>query len=353
MRRSVPGCLNLLRPPGEGLLSVTTGSGLAHQLLGKYVPRTERWPDRVQDILKSSTSSLLLGVPSDSGGGIKRGAAHGPLHIRSALYAKHPAWAKCDIGDIPCIPQLLDDASTHPDIKRSCGQALWGRHYQKNHPVSPLDLLESVLVQIQQTAPGRPVLTLGGDHSISLGVFRALHRLKTLEHTAILHIDAHTDLLDERFGIPVCFATWAAHALRLHPQPELWTQLGIHRSSRSASYWKNKFGLQQWWSRELIDTAARDIAKKLLRRWTRKGARRWYLTLDIDGTDARYVPSTGTAEPTGLRPGWICSLLGQLVKELPLIGADITEVAPVLGSQQDRDKTLRSSLRYIETLGML
>jgi agmatinase len=59
---------------------------------------------------------VLLGVPSDVGAGYVRGANLGPQAIRIRLLDDDPGWPNraeragvLDLGDVPCVPQLLHD----------------------------------------------------------------------------------------------------------------------------------------------------------------------------------------------------------------------------------------------------
>src|SRR5262245_33445047 len=78
-------------------------------------------------------------------------------------------------------------------------------------PVSPLSSAERVLDLVFAINPAvRPIL-LGGDHSCAWPAVAALSRARK-DRWAIVQIDAHTDLLEERLGIKYCFATWSFHA---------------------------------------------------------------------------------------------------------------------------------------------
>jgi arginase family enzyme len=60
---------------------------------------------------------------------------------------------------------------------------------------------------------------------------------------------------------------------------------------------------------------------------TRIGAKPYYLTLDIDCVDPAFAPGTGTPEVGGLTSYEILQLVRGL-RDLPLVGADLVEVAP-------------------------
>lgn len=344
----------LLRAPGAGLLSASVAGSDLPLRLKKFFPSgsLKNWTDHLSKNFAKSTSAPfgILGVPSDSGGGICRGAAHGPLGLREVLYKKNPSWAKRDLGDIPCIPQLVHDSMLNGHQLEKSGQSLWGEDYVFGRAVSPLNITEELLVEIWQTQKNFRPLVLGGDHSISGAIFGALARAQKLDKLAVLHIDAHTDLLESRFGVDHCFGTWTSHALKNFKDPSVWVQIGIRSSGRDKKHWESRYGLQQYWSQELSRGGAQLWADKLLAHWKARGCDKLYITNDIDGTDRRFVPSTGTPEEKGLKPLWLKTLIHELSRKLPLVGADLMEVAPVLGAPADARLTLKTAVSYLEAL---
>ena len=57
------------------------------------------------------------------------------------------------------------------------------------------------------------------------------------KRTAIIHFDAHTDLLVERLGIDLCFGSWCTHILEFLPAPHHLIQFGIRSSGKPKSHW--------------------------------------------------------------------------------------------------------------------
>ncbi len=344
--------LSILRSPGAGLLTVSTGSAAAKKALGRFFGAKDfkNWPARVEKTLAAKAPFYILGVPSDSGGGICRGAAHGPLRIREALYKKNKTWAKYDLGDVPCIPQLVHDSMLNEAQKKSSGEALWGTEYRIGLAVSPLNIVTDFLCEAWSQDKNFRPLVLGGDHSISGAIFEALDRSKKLSNLAVLHFDAHTDLLESRFGVEHCFGTWTSHALKKIKDPSVWVQLGIRASAKNQKHWQEKFGLKQYWAKELLKKDPKEFAIELCEYWKGRGCQSVYITNDIDGTDASEAPSTGTAESGGLKSAWVANVIKEVSKNIPLIGADLMEVAPVLGSKAQAKKTIATACKYLEAL---
>jgi agmatinase len=255
--------------------------------------------------------------------------------LRAALYARHPEFAAQDLGDLPCIPQLLEDSMLSLTQLQASGRSLWGAAWKKSIPVSPLNLLKSLLEQGYRDNPlcFRPLI-VGGDHSTSWAVSQALKKSGLFEGLAILHFDAHTDLMEERYGVAHCFATWAAHAaLQMKPAARKnFVQVGLRVSGRTKSHWEKKYGLRQIWAKELGGHEPTDFARELVRQWRRRGCHRLYISFDVDALDPRFVPSTGTPEAGGLDPAWCREVIRVCSAEMTLVAADLVELAPVLGS---------------------
>lgn len=358
------GALSLLRAPGQGLLTVTTGSGEAEKVIKPLLGKEAwgDWPETVKVHLKAP-GPFVLGFPSDAGGGICRGAAHGPLRLRAELYKNYPRWAAHELGDLPCIPQLLEDSMLSRSQKEKSGKALWGRRWKTADPVAPLSLLKKALQEALEARREelRPLI-VGGDHSTSWAVSEALHKSKMMTGLGVLHFDAHTDLMEDRYGVSPCFATWSAacsHRLRENEvglklkgadKNMRFVQVGLRVSGRPQSYWEKKYKLRQYWTKELSKFSAEDFVAQISAAWKRIGIRSFYTSFDVDALDPKFVPSTGTPEGDGLDPTWCVQVIRGLAREFPLIASDIVELAPVLHSASASAKSTRHSARIARTL---
>ncbi len=346
--------MSLLRAPGQGLLTVTTGSGEAFKAFAPLfgTDALKNWL-AVGRKRRLERGPQILGFPSDAGGGICRGAAHGPLHLRSALYEKNPHWAAHDIGDLPCIPQLLDDAMLNYAQRAKSGRALWGGRFKPSSPVSPLNLLKAALTQgFKENPKGFAPLIMGGDHSTSWAVSEALFAARKMKGLGVLHFDAHTDLLETRYGVDHCFATWAAHCMQrmAGEDNKNFIQVGLRISGKSKAHWERKFGLKQYWTKDLSGKDAKAFAQELLAGWKKRNVKKLYISFDVDALDPSFVSSTGTPEPKGLRPAWCKKLIEEVAKEIPVIAADVVELAPVLGSRADALKSSRNAALIADVL---
>lgn len=343
--------LETLKAPGKGLLTVSTQITNPQKAFSKYFGTkpyssnkgtAREW----QPTFKNPQQPIVLGYPCDTGSGIVRGSAYGPFFLREALYKSRPKLSQNDFGDIPVIPHLLHDSMITETQLKNCAAYLY------NDPstapaVSPLSLLEETIVEMFTKYPNAKTLVLGGDHSMSGAIMRAYHRSGKLNQMGLLQIDAHTDLLENRFGIEHCFATWSAHASKLFKKPSAFVQIGIRASRHDKSHWQSKFGITQHWSSEIKNKSPKRFAETLLKHWETLGCKGLYISNDIDGTDSKEAPSTGTPETGGLKSDWVCELLDAVSSRIQIVGADIVEVAPVLGSKSQITKTIKCAKNQV------
>ena len=171
-------------------------------------------------------------------------------------------------------------------------------------------------------AAGVLPLSVGGDHSISYPIVKALGEK---EPVGMVHIDAHMDTggayEGEKFhhGGPFRQAVLAGVL-----DPERCVQIGIRGSAEYSGEFSYESGMTvihvEDVERDGIDQVI-DIAKRVI------GDRPFYLTIDVDGIDPAYTPGTGTPEVGGLTPLQV-QLIVRALKGLPMIGGDVVEVAP-------------------------
>src|SRR6476620_5793549 len=209
----------LLRPAGGGIYLVSTGLQAQQDLQRRYYEAqtdadvTQRFLATLEEV--SHARVILLGVPSDTGAGFRRGANLGPQAIRAALIAGDPGlrgfYEKAgiiDIGDVAVVPQLLHDSMLAPQQIEASRAALYKDTppaLAATLPVSPLSIEARVLDCVFQLNPKVVPIILGGDHSVAWPVSEMLAKHRS-DRWGIVQPDAHTDLLAERLGITYCYA---------------------------------------------------------------------------------------------------------------------------------------------------
>lgn len=328
----------LLCPPGEGVHTVHTAKEdkeeLHRKLFGKKEDITSIWKKSL-DLIESK-NILLLGVCSDTGGGILRGANWGPLFLRKTLMELPYTLDYLDIGDIRVVPHLLHDKYLNEETLKRVKNALYNNE-KSPYPVSPLSITEEVYLSLLKKYPLKKIFGIGGDHSCSYPLVKSFltEKRKRGIKTALIHFDAHTDLLVERLGIDICFGSWTTHVLKYLPDPSLCFQIGIRASGKPKEYWESTFGVKQFWSKYVKEVGPSLICEQILDSLKKHEVQELYISFDIDTLDIEYASATGTPEPNGLAPHECVSIINMLRKEYSIGGADIMEIAPFIKKNND------------------
>lgn len=171
---------------------------------------------------------------------------------------------------------------------------------------------------------GKFVATLGGDHSISIGVIRAFAARHP--EMSVLQIDAHTDLRETYEDNPLSSATIMRRVLDVCPRT---AQVGMRSISEAEMRLIEEQHLPLWLA---SDIAARSFQRD--RGWIDEVVESLgdevYVTFDIDAFDPSLVPGTGTPEPGGL--GWyeVMGLLSAVAAKRKIIGFDVVELSPLV-----------------------
>ncbi len=181
----------------------------------------------------------------------------------------------------------------------------------------------------QALSLGKRVAAIGGDHSIPLGLIRALS--DRYADFGILHIDAHADLRDAYQGFRYSHASIMTNVLEL-PQVSRLVQVGLRDVSQQevdkivgaqgrivAHY--DPVLKQQRYSGIPWQELCRQIIAPL--------PKQVYISFDVDGLDPKLCPTTGTPVPGGLELEETFCLFRALVQsDRQIIGFDVSEVGP-------------------------
>ena len=171
-------------------------------------------------------------------------------------------------------------------------------------------------------AAGVATLAVGGDHSITLPILKALGRDRPL---GLLHIDAHCDtggpFEGSRFhhGGPFREAVLAGVL-----DPERTIQIGIR--GLAGYLWEFSFDSGMTVI-EVEEFMALGIERTVARIREVLGDGPAYLSFDIDSLDPGFAPGTGTPEVGGLSPREAMALVRGAMG-LNFVGGDVVEVAP-------------------------
>ncbi|HNQ59557.1 MAG TPA: agmatinase family protein [Bacteroidales bacterium] len=182
---------------------------------------------------------------------------------------------------------------------------------------------------------GKTACVLGGDHSTSLGLMRAL--TKQYDGFGILHIDAHADLRKAYEGFIFSHASSMYNALELKSLEKL-VQVGIRdvcEDEMMLGYHDKRIKQYDGYLlafETLNGKPFSEICEEIVKHLPSKV----YVSFDIDGLNPELCPHTGTPVPGGLSFDQVVLLLHILATSgRQIIGFDLVEVAP--GSDDEWD----------------
>ena len=232
----------------------------------------------------------LVGIPYDASSSFQRGSAAAPPLIRQALNS--PAGNSftelganlSQLADAGDLTMPADPAAARVAIQSGVAASL---------------------------AAGFRPICLGGDHSITYPIMRAI--AKAHAAVTILHVDAHGDLYDEFEGDRFSHACPFARIMEERLCARL-VQVGIRTLTPHQREQIARFGVDTIEMPHFAGGARPRIDGPV------------YLSIDIDGLDPAFAPGVSHREPGGLSVRDVLTLIHQL--DGPIVGADVVEFNP-------------------------
>ena len=251
----------------------------------------------------------MIGVPFDSAVTNRPGARHGPREVRnqSSLIrrihhvSKVNPFELCKVGDV-------GDTLVNPV-----------------NLINSLELIEEFYRPLAEA--GVVPLSCGGDHLITLPIFRAIAKDRPV---GMVHFDAHTDTADEAYnGEKYHHGTPFRRAVEeglLDPKRTI--QIGIRGSMSDGDYYNFSYesGMRVVHIEEFFKLGVNKVIREA-RRTVGDGPT--YISFDVDGLDPVYAPGTGTPEVGGYTTYDAQKMLRGL-SGCNLVGGDVVEVSPPL-----------------------
>ena len=236
-------------------------------------------------------AAVVLGLPYDGGTSYRAGASEAPTHVREASQSIETY--------SPVLRRDLDDVA-YSDAGDLGFQGL-----------DPKGVMERIGDAVEEhLRAGRFVVSLGGDHSISIGTTAGSRRV----HEDLAHVvfDAHLDMRPEYDGSEYSHACGTRHMSKAGPT----VALGIRSGSRVE--FADADGMLLAWSADLeIPPAAREAI----------AGRPVHLSLDLDVLDPSILAGTGNPEPGGATYKELRAAVLAL-SDLNVVAADFCEVSP-------------------------
>ncbi len=246
---------------------------------------------RVEHLRKGLVA--LCGIGIDANSSHLAGSADAPEAIRAALRGGSAndvteagvdiSEVLVDVGDVT----VTNDAGSEPDA----------------------DSITTAITAI--LASGATPLSIGGDHSITYPILRAVGPKNP--GLTVVHFDAHPDLYDNfddnRFSHASPFARTMEDGLcdRL-------IQIGVRTATAHQRAQAVRFGVETVEARSLSAFDPSSVAGPV------------YVTFDLDGLDPAFAPGVSHHEPGGLTTRQAFDLIAALPG--PFVGADVVELNP-------------------------
>ncbi len=255
----------------------------------------------------AETDIGLIGVPFDGGVTNRSGTRHGPRAVReqSALLRRINAAT----GVTPFASARVRDLG-------DC----W-----LEQPFALEGALEEIAAFYRPVVGAGVVpLSVGGDHSISLPILRAVGGARPV---GMVHIDAHCDTGDDYLGSRFHHgAPFRRAVVEGVLDPARVIQIGIRGTTNDPDMWgfSTRSGMRVLPMDEFADRGWRFAAEEARRV---VGGGPTYLSFDIDSLDPSQAPGTGTPEAGGITALEALRLLRAL-RGVDFVGGDLVEVSP-------------------------
>lgn len=165
---------------------------------------------------------------------------------------------------------------------------------------------------------GKVLLGLGGEHSVTSGLVRAVKARH--QRLQVLQIDAHADLRDTYQGSAF---SHACVMRRIHELGVRVVGVGIRNTSAEEA----RFIRRE--DRMIVSARECHTTDDWIGRVAEALAGPVYVTVDIDGFDPAYAPGTGTPEPGGLNWFQVVDMLEVVARRHGIVAADVVEVRPI------------------------
>jgi arginase len=279
---------------------------------------------------------------------------------------------KCNDVEVIQCPQHPDRAEYQVDagvLKRPLAVSYNTQHLYQS-------VLRAMPLSKSSFKPPPKIINLGGDHSIAMGSVAGMAR--QYPDLAVIWIDAHADINTPKstvsgnlHGCPVAFLLQLPDCLAVRGFEWMESEARKVTPASTSFLTPDRIGYlglrdvepQEQETMQKLNIAAAymsDIArcpdgiagclKKILKRIDPEGTRPLFVSFDIDGIDPRWAPSTGTPVERGISLEEAMLVCRKLRKTGRLVGMDLVEVNPDLGSADDQRLTVSTALKVITSL---
>jgi len=245
---------------------------------------------------------IILGVPFDVTSTYRTGARFGPNAIRQASLNIETYSFRTGID--------LEDLQLH-DL---------GDLHISTDTEKTLERIGLVIKDILKA--GKTPVTIGGEHTITLGVIKGLG--DKASKTAVVSFDAHLDLRNEFMGLKLSHTTFMRR-INEDAKPAKIIEVGTRAVCKEELAYAKKAGIEFFTAQQIRKEGSEQIAKGLKEKLAKY--ENFYLSIDMDALDPAYAPAVQNPEPEGLEPHTLLDILCDICDKR-VKGFDVVEVAP-------------------------
>jgi agmatinase len=245
---------------------------------------------------------IILGVPFDVTSTYRTGARFGPNAIRLASLniETYSFRTGIDVEDLKLHD--LGDLHISTDTEKT---------------------LERIALVIKDMLDaGKTPVTIGGEHTITLGVIKGLG--EKASKTAIVSFDAHLDLRHEFMDLKLSHTTFMRR-INEQMKPAKIIEVGTRAVCKEELAYAKKAGVEFFTTQQIRREGSEKIAKQLREKLAKY--KNVYLSIDMDVLDPAYASAVQNPEPEGLEPHALLDILSSICGKR-LVGFDVVEVAP-------------------------
>jgi agmatinase len=245
---------------------------------------------------------VILGVPFDVTSTYRTGARFAPNAIRQASLniETYSFRTGVDVEDLKLHD--LGDLHISTDTRKT------------------LERIELVIKDVLEA--GKTPVTIGGEHTITLGIARGLG--DKASKTAAVSFDAHLDLRDEFMGLKLSHATFIRR-INEDANPARIIEVGTRAICKEELAYAKKARIEFLTAQQIRKEGSEQIAERLKEKLVK--CESVYLSIDMDVLDPAYAPAAQNPEPEGLEPRTLLDILCS-VCDKRVVGFDVVEVAP-------------------------
>jgi agmatinase len=245
---------------------------------------------------------VILGVPFDVTSTYRTGARFGPTAIRQASLNIETYSFRTGLDVENLRLHDLGDLHVSADTRKT------------------LETLELVTKDIVED--GKVQVTIGGEHTITLGIAKGLR--DKASKTAIVSFDAHLDLRNEFLGLRLSHTTFMRR-INEEAKPAKIIEVGTRAVCKEELAYAKKAELEFFTTKQIRKQGSEQVATQLKGKLAKY--ENIYVSVDMDVLDPAYVPAVQNPEPDGLEMHVLLDILSGICDKR-VVGFDVLEIAP-------------------------